>query len=49
MKPDTKLRLAFHIGKDDAQAADIFIAKIKQVSDGRSPFLSPTDGAIANR
>lgn len=39
MKPDTKLRLASHVGKDDAQEADTFIGKIKQVSDGQSPFF----------
>jgi len=39
LKPDTKLRLASHVGKDGAQAADIFIGKIKQVSDGQSPFF----------
>ena len=43
LKPDTKLCLASHVGKDGAQDADIFIGRIKQVSDGQSPFFT-SDG-----
>jgi hypothetical protein len=33
------LRLASHVGKDSAQAADILIGQVKQVSEGQSPFF----------
>jgi len=47
LKPQTKLRLAFHVGKDGTQAAT-FICKIKQVNGGQSSFFVSDGQSYSN-
>lgn len=43
LKPDTKLRLASHVGKDSSQEGETLIGRVKQVSDDQAPFFT-SDG-----